>query len=261
MKRVLVAGALSGLLLLGAPTLASSAPKGGSGDSKSSDSKGSDGKSGGGKSADNKGGGKSADSKGGGQKSADGHKGGDNKGDHKGGGKGDHKDGDHKGDKDGDHRGGYRDGDRNRHSHGRYGHGHGRYGYGRYGNRYGYGYGGGYYGEPYDCYRDSSGYTTCEEYGGDWDPWGYNYRGPRQGSVLVREMGFNPQQVNVRPGQQVIWVFDDRDVPHTVTANNGSFDSGEKVNSEFRLAFDRPGSYSYHCALHPDMKGRVVVHG
>ena len=215
MKRVLIAGVLGGLLLLGTPTLASSAQR------DSTRAEKGDGDKGGNKGGDNKGG--------------------DNKG-HRGD-KGDRGD---RGDRDG------RRGDRD---------GHHRHGYGRGGYGYGYGgYYGGSYGQPYDCYRDASGYTTCEEYGGDGYPYGYNYRGARPGRVLVRDMAFNPPEVDVRVGEPVVWEFADRE-PHTVTADNGSFDSGQKINDEFRLRFDRPGSYSYHCSIHPDMRGRVAVHG
>ena len=217
MKRVLVAGVLGGLLLLGTPTLASSAQR----DSTRAE----------------KGHGDKGDNKGGDHKGDKGDR--SNKGDR-----------DHRGDRDG------RRGDRDGHH--RHGYGHSRYGHG-------YGYGGGYYGGAQDCYHHPSGYTTCEEYGGDGYPGygyggGYNYRGTSRNRVLVRGMAFDPPQVDVRAGEPVIWEFADREA-HTVTADNGSFDSGQKVNDEFRLRFDRPGGYSYHCAIHPDMKGRVVVHG
>jgi plastocyanin len=181
--------------------------------------------------------------KGGDNKGAD-NKGGDKGGDHANKG-GDNKSGDHgdRGDR-GDHRGDRGDRD---------------------GHRYGYGYGG-YYGDPYDCYYGQSGAYNCEPYGGDYDPGGYNggygYRGnSRNRQVLVRQMAFNPPEVFAGPGQEVLWVFQDGNVPHTVTADNGSFDSGKVTEGEFRLAFDRPGSYSYHCTVHPDMHGRVIVRG
>ena len=217
MKRVLVAGVLGSLLLLGAPTLASSAPR--------SDTKAEKGDNAG-KGGDNKGGdAKSGDSKGG-----KGDKGGDNKG--------------------GKDRDGRRDGD------GRHRHGHHRGGY--YGD-YWYGYGGGY-GGPYDCYYGRNGAYNCEEYGGDWDPYGGNYRGGyREGYILVRD-NYSPQQANVRPGETVTWQFAHGDIPHTVTADNGSFDSGKKVDGEvFQLRLDHPGTYSYHCTFHPEMRGRVSV--
>ena len=220
MKRVLVAVALGGLLLVGAPTLASSAQR--------NDTKAE-------KSADNKGGDKAADNKGGDK-----------------GGRGDNKGGrDGKGER-GDDRDGRRgDGDRGRH---------GYYRDGYYGGGYGYGYG-----EPYECWYGPSGAYNCEPYGGDY--YGGGYDGGRYGyggygrnrNVTVSQMRFNPPEVHAAPGQEVLWVFRDGNTPHTVTADNKSFDSGEVKEGEFRLAFDQPGSYSYHCALHPEMKGRVIV--
>lgn len=81
------------------------------------------------------------------------------------------------------------------------------------------------------------------------------------GQVVVQGMAYNPPEVHSRAGAPVLWLFQDGGVPHTVTADNGSFDSGNKVNDEYQLRFDQPGSYSYHCTIHPEMKGRVIVHG
>jgi hypothetical protein len=214
MKRVLVAAALGGLLLVGTPTLALSAQR--------NDTKAEKG-------ADNKGG--------------------DNKGGDKGDRAGNKGDRDHRGDR----------GDRRDHDRGDRSHRHGYY-------RDGY-YGGGYwYGEPQDCWYGPSGAYNCEPYGGDYygggyhPGYGYGYRGHGRGSVLVQGLAYNPPEVHVRPGEELRWIFQDRE-PHTVTANNKSFDSGQKLNDEFRLRFDHPGSYSYHCNVHPEMKGRVIVQG
>lgn len=203
MKRVLVAAALGGLLLVGTPTLASSAQR--------NDTKAEKGDA---KGSDNKGGGKS------------------DRGDRRGGDRGDR-------------------GDR-----GRYGHGYYRDGY----------YGGGwYYGSPYDCRYGQSAAYNCDPYGG-----GYygGYGGGRYGygggsgsdAVYVQGKAFNPPEIFVGPGEEARWIFQDREA-HTVTADNNSFDSGKKLNGEYRLRFDQPGTYSYHCAIHPEMKGRVVVQG
>ena len=71
-----------------------------------------------------------------------------------------------------DNRGGHERHDSDRHDSD---HRDGRYRDGRYGYYYGYpGYYDGYYGGYDDCYHDRSGYTTCEPYGGDYDPGGYN---------------------------------------------------------------------------------------
>jgi plastocyanin len=49
-------------------------------------------------------------------------------------------------------------------------------------------------------------------------------------------------------------------VPHTATADDGSFDTGPleegKLKSE---TFKRAGTFTYHCAIHPSMHGTVEV--
>ena len=48
--------------------------------------------------------------------------------------------------------------------------------------------------------------------------------------------------------------------PHTATADNGLFDTGvlEPGDSSWVL-FEGAGTVTYHCELHPDMKGSIVV--
>ena len=92
----------------------------------------------------------------------------------------------------------------------------------------------------------------------DEDARGAN-NGVPPGTVVIRNQAFNPAQINARVGKDVVWNFDDHGVAHTVTADNGSFDSGKRISGEFTLAFPQPGTYGYHCAVHPDMKGTVTV--
>jgi len=57
----------------------------------------------------------------------------------------------------------------------------------------------------------------------------------------------------------VQWVNNDN-VKHTVTSDEGVFDSGVfNTGDIFEYTFDTPGEYSYHCELHPFMKGKVIV--
>jgi plastocyanin len=77
--------------------------------------------------------------------------------------------------------------------------------------------------------------------------------------VRIANLSFGPSEVRVRAGTRVRWVNADQ-VQHSVTAENGAFDSG-LIDSgrSFERVFDRPGTYSYHCTPHPFMQGRVIV--
>lgn len=82
-----------------------------------------------------------------------------------------------------------------------------------------------------------------------------------EGGVLVRDKAYNPNRIEVPVGKEVVWTFDDPGPPHTVTADDYSFSSSYMKFSDFRHTFDAPGEFAYHCEVHAEMKGTVVVTG
>ena len=78
-------------------------------------------------------------------------------------------------------------------------------------------------------------------------------------TVDIRDHAFNPAQLNVAPGTTVRFVNNDTEA-HTATADNGLFDTGAlEPGSSFDVFFDGSGTVTYHCELHPDMTGSIVV--
>jgi plastocyanin len=72
---------------------------------------------------------------------------------------------------------------------------------------------------------------------------------------------YSPSPVTVVMGvnNTVSWVNNDS-APHTVTANDGSFDSGNLApTGTFTFTFTTPGTYLYHCIYHPWMIGTIIV--
>jgi plastocyanin len=73
---------------------------------------------------------------------------------------------------------------------------------------------------------------------------------------------FTPATVTITVGQSVEWVFKDAN-PHTATADDGSFSSvasGLSNGQTYSHTFTKAGTYPYHCAIHPQMHGTVIVH-
>ena len=71
---------------------------------------------------------------------------------------------------------------------------------------------------------------------------------------------FDPKVTTAKVGQPVAWEFDDQNNPHTVTADDGSFDSGtQNAGFVFVHVFTKPGTYTYHCGLHTGMVAKVTV--
>ena len=80
-------------------------------------------------------------------------------------------------------------------------------------------------------------------------------------AVAIEAFAFSPATVTVQAGQPVTWENHDP-AEHTVTAEGGAFDSGTMAQgASFETTFDSPGKHRYVCALHPGMKGTVVVEG
>lgn len=78
-------------------------------------------------------------------------------------------------------------------------------------------------------------------------------------TVSMSQMQFNAATVTIKTGGTVTWTNNDS-MPHTVTANNGSFGSEQLgAGGTFARTFDKPGTYRYYCTLHPMMRGTVVV--
>ena len=69
-------------------------------------------------------------------------------------------------------------------------------------------------------------------------------------TVDIVDNDYQPGSVTIKAGDTITWT-QSGDEPHTVTADDGSFDSGEMEKGEtFSMRFDSPGTYSYHCTIH-----------
>ncbi|HET9658896.1 MAG TPA: tyrosinase family protein, partial [Thermomicrobiales bacterium] len=80
-----------------------------------------------------------------------------------------------------------------------------------------------------------------------------------EANVTIIDFGFDPADLSIEPGTTVVWINQGA-VPHTVTADDGSFDSGQlDPGGSFTQLFDAEGTFAYHCEIHPDMVGSVVV--
>jgi plastocyanin len=76
---------------------------------------------------------------------------------------------------------------------------------------------------------------------------------------LESKWGYAPAAQKVEPGTWITWSNAGQD-PHTVTAVDGSFDSGNLDPSEgFSWFFADPGTFPYVCTLHPWMTGKIIV--
>lgn len=78
-------------------------------------------------------------------------------------------------------------------------------------------------------------------------------------SVTISGYAYDPTPLQIAVGTTVTWTNNDP-APHTATAKDGSFDSGNIAPGESAsLEFTTAGSFDYTCLYHPNMSGTIVV--
>ena len=78
-------------------------------------------------------------------------------------------------------------------------------------------------------------------------------------TVRIKGFAFTPSVLRVKRGATIRWTNADP-APHTATATNGAFSSPElRSGKTFGFRFNKAGTYTYLCAVHPQMRARVVV--
>src|SRR5262245_26247820 len=85
-------------------------------------------------------------------------------------------------------------------------------------------------------------------------------------NVTLKDNEFDPKTITVNMGDTVMWM-DQGQNEHTVTADNGSFDSGDLKTGEktsFSFTFTKAGTFAYPCKYHggaggAGMSGTIVV--
>lgn len=98
---------------------------------------------------------------------------------------------------------------------------------------------------------------------------------PNSAAVSIEDGAFVDNTVAVRVGGTVTWTHNDGTTPHTVTADDGAFDSNPGCSATipplppqgdcltdgetFSWTFSSPGDFPYRCKVHTGMSGTVRV--
>jgi plastocyanin len=105
----------------------------------------------------------------------------------------------------------------------------------------------------------TGGSTGGGSTGGGGATGGTTATAPASGSVRIANRAFSPSTLRVRAGGTVTFANDD-DRAHTVTASDGSFDSGLlSPGGRWAHRFASAGTFRYVCQVHPEMTGTVTV--
>jgi plastocyanin len=78
-------------------------------------------------------------------------------------------------------------------------------------------------------------------------------------TVVIKNFSFSPKPITVKTGS-TITVINDDNTTHTLTANNGAFNTGDVGGGQDgRITVDRAGTFAYHCTIHTFMTGTARV--
>jgi plastocyanin len=80
-------------------------------------------------------------------------------------------------------------------------------------------------------------------------------------SVELKGNQYTPSSLTVKKGTLVVWTNKDSE-RHTVTVDTASDSDNHPIllpGDTYSTLFSEPGTYSYHCDFHPNMKGTVIV--
>jgi plastocyanin len=109
---------------------------------------------------------------------------------------------------------------------------------------------------------DGTTITAAAPPAGDdpYGPGGTTTGGGEARSDTVEAVDFSLTSVTVGSGSEV--TFENRgEKPHTMTADDGSFDSGQVGPGESAsvTAPEEAGDYAFHCEIHPAMTATLAV--
>ena len=77
--------------------------------------------------------------------------------------------------------------------------------------------------------------------------------------ITIKSFDFSPMTVRILAGGAVTWKNLDGE-PHTVVSLDGTFRSvALDEGDSFTFKFTKPGTYSYLCSIHPQMRAQIVV--
>jgi plastocyanin len=84
-------------------------------------------------------------------------------------------------------------------------------------------------------------------------------RSEGEAAIKIDNFTFSPAKLAVAKGAKVTWTNDD-DIPHTIVLTAiGVRSKAIDTEKAFSYRFDKAGTFSYICGLHPQMHGQVVV--
>jgi plastocyanin len=80
-----------------------------------------------------------------------------------------------------------------------------------------------------------------------------------RGAATLTTTAYSPNPLSIPVGTTLTWTNNDT-TAHTTTADAGLWSSGVlQPGAQFSFTFSSPGTFPYHCSIHPNMVGTITV--
>jgi plastocyanin len=78
-----------------------------------------------------------------------------------------------------------------------------------------------------------------------------------ENTIIIKNFDFSPKEMTIKKGTTLTWI--NKDGPtHNIVGD--AFKSGDlKTGDTFEFTFNETGTFAYHCGLHPNMTGTIIV--
>lgn len=108
--------------------------------------------------------------------------------------------------------------------------------------------------------------AECHQFAGAQRDWVFRanlYPAGGSGALpdgVIKNYRYLPGTIRVKAGTPVTLYNSDEADFHTITADNGSFDSGRlNLGASFTVTPTQPGRIDFHCSRHARMRGTIIV--
>jgi len=83
---------------------------------------------------------------------------------------------------------------------------------------------------------------------------------PVSDKIVIQMFAYAPQTVMLPVGSTVTWTNEDV-APHTITSDSGTELNSPQLSQRqtYEHTFSLPGTYTYHCVLHPTMRATIII--
>lgn len=106
---------------------------------------------------------------------------------------------------------------------------------------------------------DDGGTSEADADDSAQDPTGAQAADEDRVSVDIADFLFSPAELRIKAGTIVVWTNKDG-APHQVHADDDAYQlSVISQGGQSEQVFSAPGTYTYHCHLHPNMQATVIV--